>query len=513
MKKSSMLKTGLSLMLSMSLLAACGPQSVAGNPNSPTTTSQQAQGFSAADFDSQARSALIAYHSADASFSDSQRIAASQGFKVQQLLSGSSDSSSSTSVSISDGGVSVGNDTSSNTSANSDAGADTSTSTSTSTSTNASTNTSGSTSTSGSASTNTDVSAGVNLGGDTNVNAGVNTDVNTGANTGINTDVNTGVNVGTDGTNINTGVNTGTNVNLDGNSASASASLTAGLDNSSSLNLFNEGGNLFRTDLSNTAGVTVNEDGSLDIRSAELIGDIDSRINQNTFLNASDDLDLDFSSGASVSEDMLLRLDDRNIDVRSLELNGTSNATANLQGRNVFGLQFSDRDSGLVSEVVIAQNTDASASSNNAVDLDIRLSERAEAFTQTGSRIVENRANGVKRLSTRLSNRLENGTRIEIFENRFVNAQGEGSGAGSVRLTNAAGESFTADLKTRVKANGELMIMIDPERDGFVRLMTQESASGDANLMVFNDSGNTLENTRLDLSAALDSMAKLNADS
>ncbi len=512
MKITKVTGVALAACMSLTLMTGCtasGSGSITPNDASAPATNDDrddndgVSGSVDADFEvsglnAQAQTALASYHSIDGSFSDSARLNANGSFSTQQLggivddITGNdndnySDSDSSTSTGVNVGvGVNVDADTDSD----SDGG---STSTGINTGINAGVNTGTST---GSNSTNT----GVNVGVGANVDADTDTDndggsTSTGINTGVNTGVNVGTNTGSGNGSLNTGIDTSLNADLD-----------------SSLNEFRDSSNRLRSDIESSGSIRFTSDNDSIIDSTRLRsnvnGSIDSR-NDNDLLNFNDsgilsndgsiNLDSQISSMTQVDASQMNRMRNRGFDTTAGQIRTATNADGSVT--TFFGTRSTrgNNNRNILGASRVQGNTD--------LGTDLMLREDGDGFNTNASRVSSVRANGNTSFMTRATTNFDNGDRIEILEERVLDANGNGTGNGTLTLTDRNGRTQTFDLRTTARADGSLVSTLDNRDDNASDLVLREDASGNASISFMTSNREEQLRSNLDFNAMLDSMS------
>ncbi len=459
--------TGIALAACMSLtmMAGCtasGSGSITPNDASAPATGNndrddnEVSGSVDADFEvsglnAQAQTALVSYHSIDGAFSDSTRLNANGSFSTQQL-----------------GGVVNGI-----TGNNSDDDSDSSSTT-----------------------------TGINLGVGANVDAATDTDagststaINTDINAGVNTGVGTGSGAGSSDTSLNTGLDTSLNANLD-----------------SSLNAFRDANSRFRSDLESSGSIrfTSDNDSIIDATrlSSNVNGSIDSQAD-NDLLNFNDsgilssdgtiNLDAQASNMTQVQADQMNRLRNRGFDTTAGQIRTATNADGSVT--TFFGTRSTR---GNTSRNILGASR---VQGNTSLGTDLMLREAGDGFNTNASRVSAVRANGNTRFMTRATTNFNNGDRIEILEERVLDANGNGTGNGTLTLTDRGGRTQTFDLRTMVMADGSLVSSLDNRDDNASDLMLREDASGNANISFMTSNREEQFRSNLDFNAMLDAMS------
>ncbi|MEZ0374816.1 MAG: hypothetical protein ACAI44_37360 [Candidatus Sericytochromatia bacterium] len=541
----------LTLMLGGSLLYGCG------TPATRPISSQAAQSnriMGDDPFVSQARLALASFQEVDASFNDSRRLA-SQRFSAKQLegeagagVDGSV--SGDGSVSANGAGVDTGVETSTDTSVSVDAGASSSDggvtgsasgSASVSGSTQAGTGdsgggtetgggtdsggtTGGSTggtdsggSTSGSASGGGSVSgsASGSAGGTGSTSVGVG-GVN--LNVGADTSLTANAQAGEDDNDIDLGIGSGLNGSLDtslDNSAalSSNAQLAAQIDamvNSNlgslnrfdaTVNLFNRAAAQFRPQLLASQGVELDATGKIILNGNRLTAQVKSELQGDAEL-ANPSLDLNGELKANLHDNLKLQ------DLATLGFSASSSdvsvqAKADGSSSESVLLSFRNLDADVTNQVRVTTEVKGTETQ----ELDLRLDTQSHGFVRNALREIKAAGNGREKVSTELSMELDNGTKINLTEQRFITLNGAGTGFGTFSITTGTGQSFSGTLRTMTSASGNLMMILEPGDEGAGRLMLQEKANGKANLILYNSQGSLEGSTELDLESTLDAMA------
>lgn len=201
-------------------------------------------------------------------------------------------------------------------------------------------------------------------------------------------------------------------------------------------------------------------------------------------------------------------------DLRLAELNplGYSGSSSNVVSQNASDgrtqavlLSFRNRDADLINQVRMISKTGLSGSQRSEYDL--RLESQSAAFTRTGLRELGRDAAGQATIRSDLSMQLDQGSQIELLEQRFVNAQGAGSGVGSFTIT-TGGTTWNGSLRSVSAADGRLLLLLEPADTGRGRLVLQEKANGRADLLLYDSAGNLAARRELDLEAEIDALAR-----
>ncbi len=518
--------TVLTACLSLSMLASCGDQAATpGVSNQPTTVNSNVNSsgeFEASSLSTQAQAALASYHEVDASFHDSARLSTRGGFSTQQLGldiiddDNDNDSSSSTNSGL---GVNVG--------ANVDASGDNGDSNlNTGVSVGADVDASGD---DGDSSLNTGVNVGANVDasgddGDSSLNTGVNVGANVDASdddgdSSLNTGVNVGANVdasGDDGdSSLNTGVNVGTNV--DANSDDNNSSINTGTDINADVNTtfdeMRDSSNSLRSNIESTGSVSFDSNGDSIINDTQLQTNVNSMVdsesnndvltldNVSFFDESNSNIDFDSRANAMtrISDSDLGRLEGRGFATTAgqLELRENSDGTTT----SFFGTNFNGNGSDR--NVIVANRTQGNAS----LGTDFMLRETGDGFNTEANRVSNLNADGSLSVMTRSMTTLDNGDRIEIFEERVTDINGEGSGNGVLRITDNNGRTESFDLRTMVRADGSLVTNLDTDDDSSSDLILREDAAGNASLSLIGDDRREESRLNLDFNAMLDAMS------
>lgn len=543
------LSFALSLCVSLSALAACN---TSGTPMS-STNPQQSGAQSGLSIEAQA--ALASYHDADASFSDTSRVASSGQFKTKQLLGGGdSNGSGSGSISIGvgasgsgstsggtsngstsgSGSTSVGVDANANASGSGSSGSsDGSSSGSGSVGVGANAGASGSgSSSSGSSNGSSSASGNLGVGVDANAsgsgsgsgsgstgsgstsgsgNLGVGVDANasgSGSTTGSNGSSSGSGNLGV-GTNVNaTGSSSGSSNGSSSGSSSGSLNLGTSLNANAMLDSFNRFSSIDqnRTRFASDTGVSFDSQGNSTIDESRLATNISSRLSANTDLQSmrnSSASQANSTAGAQISADSLLRLRNRNFQATGMDGGSRTNADGSVT--STFMTQF------------VGNGTDRRISyasqqkGNVRVGAEAVLTETGTGFTRSGSRQTDFQADGSAQVTTSVMTTLSNGDRLEVLEDRFTNAQGEGSGFGSFRLTRNDGSSSSGDLRTMVTADGSLTTFFDSDNNN-QDFALRSDANGALSLVGRGSNGSFGDNwSMLDFSTVLNSAIQASA--
>lgn len=462
--------------LGLSLTTSCtasGSGSISPNATAPTTASQnQSQSTLAI----QAQTALANYHAVDGAFYDSARLSSSGRFKTQQLgdlvdgvvdtVSGNTDT---------DSGATSG---SGSASGSVNVGASTNTSTSTSTA---------GSSGSGSGSASTGLNTGINVGVDTDASSNTNSGSTSTASTGLNTGVNVGIN-----TDLNTDINADLNNTME-SMQRLNGQLRTNLESTGSVRLAEDNNSIINENtLRTNVESAINSNTSNDLQ-----GFSDSRLMQNGRLN----LNGDVSGMASVQSQDLLRNSNRGFNTAAGQIRTQTNADGSVT--NFFGTSFDGNDTRR--NVLVADRV----MGNAQLGSDLMLSETGDGFTTDASRVSNVSADGSTQLMTRSTTNFDNGDRIDILEERVVDANGRAAGNGTLTLTDANGRSQSFDLRTMANADGSLVSSLTSRDNSMGRLVLRENASGNATLSLMNTtSGSEDSRTNLDFNAMLDAMSR-----
>ncbi len=456
-------------------MTACSPTTSVNSAATPTSTTTAVQ----PGINAQAQAALASYHEVDASFSDTARLSKAQ-FSTKLLggLLGDNDDDNNDNSGLLDGILNGGNNNSSGTDA----------------------------------STNTTVGVNVGANVDSNSNSNSSLGLNTGASANVGSNANTSSNSNSS-LGLNTGVSTNVNANLDGNSNNSSnSSLGLNTDINADVNTtfdsFNRSNSDFRNQISSTGSVSIDSNGGSTIDNGRLRTNVSAMVdsqNDVDLLNrdvldlndSNNNLDLNSRINAmvDVSNDNLFRLRDRNFNTRAGQIDSRTNANGSVT--SFFGTNFSGNSTRR--DVVLANTTDVNAQ----VGLDFVLREQGNGFSRNANRVSSLQADGSLMVMTQASTMLDNGDRIDIFEERVTDISGNGTGNGSLIITDSNGSSESFDLRTLVAADGSLTTFLDGQGSDS-DLMIRESANGQASLSLLND--NRQETDRLSLS--LDAMLK-----
>lgn len=531
------LSFALSLCVSLSALTACN---TSGTPMS-STNPQQSGAQSGLSLEAQA--ALASYHDADASFSDTSRVASSGQFKTKQLLGGG-DGSGSGSISIgvgasgsgsTSGGTSNGSTSGSgsvgvdaNASGSGSSGSsDSSSSGSGSVGVGANAGASGSTTGSNTGSGSTSGSGSLGVGVDANASASGSGSTGSGStsgsgNLGVGVDANasgSGSTTGSNGSSSGSGnLGVGTNVNATGSSSNGSSSgssngslnLGTSLNANAMLDSFNRFSsidqNRSRFTSNANSGISFDSQGNSTIDDSRLASDITSRLNANADLQSmrnSSASQANSMAGAQISADSLLRLRNRNFQATGMDGGSRTNADGSVT--STFMTQF------------VGNGTDRRISyasqqqGNVRVGAEAVLTETGTGFTRSGSRQTDFQADGSAQVTTSVMTTLSNGDRLEVLEDRFTNAQGVGSGFGSFRLTRNDGTSSSGDLRTMVTADGSLTTFFDSDNNN-QDFALRSDANGALSLVGRGSNGSFGDNwSMLDFNTVLNSAIQASA--
>jgi hypothetical protein len=460
--------TVISACLSLSLLASCNTApTTAPIPMANTTASQMtgsANSTQMSPLAAQAQLALANYHDVDASFYDTVQISGQGGFQTKLL-----------GLNIVDDVVDIIDNNDNDTDEDNN-------------------------------STESQLGLGVNVNADVNANAQNDTHSNTNsnANLGIGADI---------------GANVDTNVDTNGNSSSGTSSnsgidintnVGANVNTATSNDLINEMNNnnaRLSTDITANGAVNLDTNGNRMINGEQLRTNVDTMIGGSSEARILENLNIDTQVNAmtSLSNDTLIRLEDRGFTATGGELQSQQNTDGTLT--NVFGLNLTGNDT---NRNIISANR---LQNDTSLGVDLMLRENGSGFTREANRMSRITAQGNLSIVTRANTHLSNGGSIEIFEERFTDATGNGAGNGFITLTGADGNQESFDFNTLVKADGSLVSNLDlgdTDTSGTSALILREDASGNASLSLLGNDQQEQRRLNLDFNAMLDAMGDVN---
>lgn len=207
----------------------------------------------------------------------------------------------------------------------------------------------------------------------------------------------------------------------------------------------------------------------------------------------------------------------------SLDLNGRlkANVHANLALSELTGLGVNATSSDVAavsadSEALLLTFRDLDADLTNRVRVtsrtrvrpgfELRLDTKSAGFARTGLRDISYDPLGIQ-MRTEVDTQLDDGSKLELSEQRFVSPNGAGSGFGSFAIT-TGGRSYNGSLRSLVSADGHLTLLLESDDSSLGRLMLQESTAGKATLTLYRSDGQVSSTSELDLEATLDALAQ-----
>lgn len=207
----------------------------------------------------------------------------------------------------------------------------------------------------------------------------------------------------------------------------------------------------------------------------------------------------------------------------SLDLNGRlkANVHANLALSELSGLGVSATSSDVAavsadSESLLLTFRDLDADLTNRVRVtsrtrvrpgyELRLDTKSAGFARTGLRDISYEPLGIQ-MRTEVDTQLDDGSKLELSEQRFVSPNGAGSGFGSFAIS-AGGRSYNGILRSLVSADGHLTLLLESDDSSLGRLMLQESTAGKATLTLYRSDGQVSSTSEIDLEATLDALAQ-----
>ena len=215
-------------------------------------------------------------------------------------------------------------------------------------------------------------------------------------------------------------------------------------------------------------------------------------------------LDAETSTMARLSNDALVRLEGRGFTATGGELQSQQNSDGTVT--NVFGLNLTGNDT---QRNIISANR---LQNDTSLGLDLMLRENGNGFTREANRMSRITAQGNLSIVTRTNTNLSNGGSIEIFEERFTDATGNGAGNGFITLTDADGNQESFDFNTLVKADGSLVSNInlsDEDTNGTSALILREDATGNASLSLLDSDRQEQRRLDIDFNSMLGAMTSL----
>ncbi|PKL76711.1 MAG: hypothetical protein CVV27_08850 [Candidatus Melainabacteria bacterium HGW-Melainabacteria-1] len=218
----------------------------------------------------------------------------------------------------------------------------------------------------------------------------------------------------------------------------------------------------------------INPSGSVQVDSQRLANNIRWRIWADPGLKTLQGIDLSEQKVpfSAVTGNQLVRLGTRDKDLSAGLFNPIVNVNTPLgvftTRANVIG---ADRD-------VLLSGTKEGMS---GPEMDLILHQRGPGPNQTAYRVIDQLADGSKRIVTQVVSNLAGGAKLEVLEERVVNPQGVGIGTGVVQLN----ERFSAptelgQIRTMVQSDGSLVSHLDLVSGPDV--MVYESGQGQASV-------------------------------
>ncbi len=332
---------------------------------------------------------------------------------------------------------------------------------------------------------------------DSQLDLGVGVDVNAAVNT--NTQSNTNSNT-MNGSNSSLGLGTNVDANVDTN---VGANVNTATSNDL-MNEMNSNNNRLSTDITANGAVNVDTDGNRTINDAQLRTNVDTMIGGSSEARILENLNVDtqVNAMASLSNDALVRLEGRGFTATGGELQSQQNSDGTVT--NVFGLNLTGNDT---NRNMISANR---LQNDTSLGLDLMLRENGNGFTREANRMSRITAQGNLNIVTRANTNLSEGGSIEIFEERFTDATGNGAGNGFITITGADGSQESFDFNTLVKADGSLVSNLnlsDADTSGTSALILREDATGNASLSLMGNDQQEQRRLNLDFNAMLDAMS------
>lgn len=170
-------------------------------------------------------------------------------------------------------------------------------------------------------------------------------------------------------------------------------------------------------------------------------------------------------------------------------------------------LTFRDLDADLINRIRVSSRTALPDNLNNPISqgYDLRLDTQSAGLTRTGLRSINYEKDGTQ-IRTEVQTTLDDGSQLELSEQRFVSHSGAGTGFGSFAIT-SGGASYGGSLRSLISADGRLTLMLQPDNQSFGRLMLQEGLGNRAILTLYRPDGVVSQTREIDLEATLDAMA------
>lgn len=309
-------------------------------------------------------------------------------------------------------------------------------------------------------------------------------------------------------TSLGTVINGGLGGSVDGNTQ-ATAQLANALQVNlsslktydASLGVYQQAASSFQAQLDKSQGIELDSKGQLLISSNLLKMDIQSQLQA----------DADLSNTSMTLDGQLKAGSQNNLSLNKMQALGFSASSSNrLNIGNSSGssaeamlFSYSKADAGINTQVrvISKQNTQQ----NN--ELNLRLESQAKAYNRTALRKVSRDNEGHVRINSDLSMTLKDGSRFEISELRYINAQGAGAGVGSFTISKN-GQSWSGAVRTMTSADGRLMMMMEPQNSAQGRLILQEGSQARAQLARYNSQGQLTASSEIDLKSEVAANAK-----
>lgn len=183
------------------------------------------------------------------------------------------------------------------------------------------------------------------------------------------------------------------------------------------------------------------------------------------------------------------RLESRQYSALAGEFDGAAQANQDYFAAHFSG-SASDRDVLLVVE------------SNGGADTqsDFSLREQGQSFSRRGERNVNFESNGSARLFTHVDTQINSGDRVQFFEERVVDAQGNGAGGGTLLITTQEGGRYEGQIRTMSSADGSLSTWLDSSNSSQADFLLRENAQGQAEFSVIQN-GQVTETQSLNMQA------------
>lgn len=176
---------------------------------------------------------------------------------------------------------------------------------------------------------------------------------------------------------------------------------------------------------------------------------------------------------AEVAKDKLQNLRRKNVVVRTSEVVNTENEDGSVT--KTVEIEFSNERTGVTRNVVVSNTFDAEG---NLTHKDYQLTASTKAYERTVVRTVDITAEG-RTIKHEGTTTWKNGRMREVSYERFVDAEGNSSGVGTITITKADGTSTVHEMTISSMASGELETAASSD-DGEADVVISESAEGDA---------------------------------